>query len=394
MKTSLGLLFCFILLSQTACKAIFDNNGDLLSSTQRSSHSLSTMRNALSNSRYTAKYAVKTYRIVYETEDSNGDSVEASGLLAVPQKSSSRKSPLVVHLHDTITKNNFAPSYLYQASNNISKAASLGYIVIAPDYIGYGKSNNETHPYLHEKTLVSSTIDMMKASKQWLKNHNRPINKQVFIEGYSEGGYAAMATHKKIEKDYRDDFTITASVPGGGPYDLSATVQTLIDREKLEDPVSIAFIIKAYNDIYSSDLLNAAIKPAFRSIVRDDINNGSYDTSELNDLLGYQTHSFLKDSFIQDMRDGTETRLSKNLRRNNLYDWKPKTTMRIVHGEDDKVIPYDNAVKTVDEMIANGATNIELIACDVSPFKARHDICSVFSYNYAIKLFNDLAYDL
>ena len=396
MKYPSLLVLIVLSLSLTACKLDIDLNkrGDLISSTKRASHSLTTMKQALDRSKYRAKYAVKTYKIIYQTIDAKGKKVNASGLLAVPQKDYDQKSPLLVHLHDTLTKDTNAPSYLYQSTHKISKTASLGYIVIAPDYLGYGRSRHRTHPFLHAKTLASATIDMMKASKEWLKNHKVKFNRQVFLEGYSEGGFAAMATHREIEKHYSQLFTVSASAPAAGPYDLVSTFRNNLDNDKLASPVSIAFIIKAYNDIYNARLIDKAIKPSFKKIVDRYIVDGDYITNEINDLLGYKTTTFLKQDFVNRVRDYNETRLIPNLRKNNSYDWEPDAPIRLIHGEDDEVFPYANAVKATDKMIANGATDVELVDCDVSPFTAKHAICSVFAYDYTIDFFYGIADDL
>ena len=394
MKMKFILLFIAISFTQAACKLVDDERGDLVSATRLSKHSLSTMKSALINSKFNAKYAVKTYKIVYTTFDVDGDLIDASGLLAVPQKRSSRKSPILVDFHKTITENRNAPSHQFKATHILSKAASLGYIVIAPDYLGYGKSRREIHPYMHAKTLASATIDMIRASKKWLKKHDRKINKQIFLEGYGEGGYAAMATHKKIEKSHSKEFKITASVPAGGPYDLSTSFTTLLDEDTLHSPVTIGYIIKAYDHLYESGLVEKAINSKYQNVVNKYITDGGYDTQEINDLLDDRTRTLMKYNFLIDIRDGVKTRLIKKLKNNNIYDWKPKGAMRVIHAEEDEVFPYDNAVTTVDKMIANGATDIELIDCDVSPWVAKHGICSTYANDYAISYFFSLADDL
>jgi len=389
------LLIC-LALGLTACKFTVDlsKRGDFISATRQSSHSLTTMKQALKSSKYRAKYAVKTYKIIYQTVDTSGKKINASGLLAVPQKDYDQKSPLFIHLHDTITKDTNAPSHLFQSTKIISKTASLGYIVIAPDYLGYAKSSQKTHPYLHAKSLADVTIDMMKASKKWLKDHKVRFNAQLFLEGYSEGGFAVMATHREIEKHYNKLFTVSAAVPAGGPYDLVTSVRQNLDKDKLASPVTIAFIIKAYNDIYNNKLINKSLKSQFKKVVDRYIVSGDYITNEINDLLGNKTTGFLQQDFVTRVREYNETGLIPYLRKNNVYDWEPKAPVRIIHGEDDQVFSYANAVKARDKMIANGATDIELIDCDVSPFTARHAICSVFAYDYTIDFFYGIADDL
>lgn len=88
MKLQLILLFIVISILQSPCKLDlnFDDRGDLISSKFLSSYLLNKMKSTLVNSKYNARYAVKTYKIIYETEDAFGHSLRVSGLLAVPQK--------------------------------------------------------------------------------------------------------------------------------------------------------------------------------------------------------------------------------------------------------------------------------------------------------------------
>ena len=394
MKQLFTLLLLIISLTQVSCKSIFEDRGDLVSSSKKSSHSLNTMSHILDSSRYDAKYGVKTYRIIYSTENDNGDQVDASGLLVVPQKSSSSKSPLLVYHHPTITLNSKAPSFQHRANTIYSKTASLGYIVVAPDYLGYGKNTKNTHPFLHAKTLASSSIDMLRASKKWLKKHDIETNKQLFLYGYSEGGFATLATHREIEKKYNHRFHITGSVAAAGPYDLSSTFEKWLDDDTLASPATVSYLVKAYDAIYDSHLINTIINSRYQDTVDYDISEGIYAIDDIDDSLSHKTRRLIRSGFLGDTRNGYHTKISKYLEKNNIYDWKPKAPIRFIHGDEDEIVPYANATTAVDAMIANGANDIELIDCHVGNFSPKHHICSVFAYDYSIDFFNSLADNL
>ena len=71
-------------------------------------------------------------------------------------------------------------------------------------------------------------------------------NNQLFIAGYSEGGYATMATVKEIEENY-NDINITMSFPMAGAYDLSGTmVELMLSEEVYPDPFYLPFFIPPY----------------------------------------------------------------------------------------------------------------------------------------------------
>ena len=99
-----------------------------------------------------ARYSVKVYRLTYTTRNTDGQSVTASGALLVPVAPAA--VPVISYQHGTLQpdEENRAPSYYSQGSeiwSAVSVLAATGYVVSAPDYIGYGASKSLPHPYEH-----------------------------------------------------------------------------------------------------------------------------------------------------------------------------------------------------------------------------------------------------
>lgn len=89
------------------------------------------------------QHSIKAYRLEYNTTNTDGKVVRASGALIVPNVTTA--APMLSMQHGTITNDNDAPSYFRSGSEAYtfgSVFASQGYIIVAPDYIGYGASNN------------------------------------------------------------------------------------------------------------------------------------------------------------------------------------------------------------------------------------------------------------
>jgi predicted dienelactone hydrolase len=100
--------------------------------------------------------------------------------------------------------------------------AAQGYIVVAPNYVGYDTSNGRFHPYLNADAQSKDMIDALTAARKALGKviaSSTTDNGKLFISGYSQGGYVAMATHKALQAAGQ---TVTASAPMSGPYALSA----------------------------------------------------------------------------------------------------------------------------------------------------------------------------
>ena len=102
--------------------------------------------------------SVSAYKIIYQTPHPNFPNVqiEASGLVPLPD--SDKTLPILSLQHGTIADDNEVPSNFVATSVNRNYASALGgleYVVVAPDYLGYGESDHLLHPYEHGATLLS-----------------------------------------------------------------------------------------------------------------------------------------------------------------------------------------------------------------------------------------------
>ncbi len=95
------------------------------------------------------KNGFTAYRITYNTVNVDGKAVVASGALFIPDVKG--PLPLLSYNHGTLfpSQEKSAPSYLSgNAEMTICKLFSgAGYLVVMPDYIGYGSTKGLRHPY-------------------------------------------------------------------------------------------------------------------------------------------------------------------------------------------------------------------------------------------------------
>ncbi|UOQ73602.1 alpha/beta hydrolase family protein [Hymenobacter cellulosilyticus] len=194
------------------------------------------------------------YRLTYTTLDNSGKSITASGALLVPV--STQAMPLLSYQHGTIRPDDEgrAPSYYTTSSevySAVSVLASTGYIVSAPDYIGYGASKNLPHPYEHAASLASASLDMLRAAREFAAKEKVALNSKNFLLGYSEGGYATLALHKLIEEKAATEFTVTASAPGAGAYHKTAFADYILkSNEPLNFLSTYVWVLDTYNRTY------------------------------------------------------------------------------------------------------------------------------------------------
>lgn len=196
---------------------------------------------------FNIQYSVECYKVTYVTPDQKGNLVTAYGALFIP-KGKTNLSLLSLH-HGTQTKRGRVGSVSPFFSPEGIIGAALGYYTLVPDYLGLGESYT-LHPYHHAETSANTAIDFIRAGREYARKEKIQLNGQVFLAGYSEGGFVTLATHREIEKFYQNEISVTASAPMAGAYDLNLTAHTIIQQGTYNQPSYLAYFLVAYNQIY------------------------------------------------------------------------------------------------------------------------------------------------
>jgi hypothetical protein len=225
---------------------------------------------------YTPECTVTVYHLTYDTVDPKGNITPASGALMVPSGGGAGCTgslPLVVYAHGTTTDRTFDISQLSAANNAeglllAAVFAAEGYIVVAPNYVGYDTSTLGYHPYLIADQQSKDMIDSLTAARTALPTADAPASTygaRLFVTGYSEGGYVAMATHRAMQSG---GITVTASAPMSGPYALAAFGDAIFEGEVSDSaPENLDLVVTAYQNAYG-DLYSAPASlfaPAYAS---------------------------------------------------------------------------------------------------------------------------------
>jgi hypothetical protein len=170
---------------------------------------------------------VDFYHIEYNTTGGAGEKTTASGAMMVPTGAApacSGPRPIVLYAHSTQTDKTANLADVTNPSNTegvliAAVFAAHGYIVVAPNYAGYDTSSLPYHPFLNGDQQSKDMIDALTAARTALPHTATSDNGKLFITGYSQGGYVAMATHKALQAA---GLSVTASAPMSGPYALEA----------------------------------------------------------------------------------------------------------------------------------------------------------------------------
>jgi pimeloyl-ACP methyl ester carboxylesterase len=182
---------------------------------------------------------VDFHYIQYTTVGGAGEPTSASGALMVPTGPAgtcSGKRPIVLYAHGTNTSRSYNIANPNDTTNPAFTESSLiaamfaaqGYIVVAPNYAGYDSSPLSYHPWLVADQQSKEMIDALHAARQALGNIQAATtldSGKLFLTGYSQGGYVAMATLRAMEAA---GTAVTAAAPMSGPYALEAFVDSIV----------------------------------------------------------------------------------------------------------------------------------------------------------------------
>ncbi|WP_020605482.1 alpha/beta hydrolase family protein [Spirosoma spitsbergense] len=302
------------------------------------------------------RYGIKAYRLEYTTTNTDGKTIKASGALLVPTAQAA--FPLLSMQHGTITSDSDAPSYFESGSEAYtygSVFASQGYIIAAPDYIGYGASKDLPHTYEQRNGLATASLDMLRAARDFLADQQVNWDKRLFIAGYSEGGYATLSLQKKLEEETGNEFNLVASSCGAGAYDKPAFMNQIINNESAGvDYINRLYlwVLLTYDRIYG---LNRPMTYYFKEPYASQIKAQGKDAS-----INVSLNKIFTDSFKQAINTGTDKEFLAAVQDNDIHDWKPKTRTQLYHGDADEIVLYLNSLNTYEAMQKRGATNVEL----------------------------------
>jgi hypothetical protein len=210
---------------------------------------------------------IAVYHIEYATVGGANEATTASGALMVPTGGHSGCSgprPVVLYAHATATDHGFNIADLTHEQNAeglllAAVFASQGYIVVAPNYVGYDTSSLPYAAFLVGDQQSEDMIDALLAARSALPTADAASTTddgKLFITGYSQGGYVALATHRAMQAS---GMSVTASAPMSGPYAVAAFVDAVFEGEVDGGaPILATLLLTAYQHSYGGIYANSA----------------------------------------------------------------------------------------------------------------------------------------
>lgn len=324
-----------------------------------------------------AQYDCDYFKVTYKSKDAKGNLDTLSALLAIPVEDVSNTYPLLFYEHGTSSCKECVPSRFPNPEGEEGYAgiffASLGYVALLPDYVGMGDGSG-FQSYVHDTTSFTASVDLLNAFKTWAPDNNIIINDQLFITGYSQGGYSSMSFHKEMQNKYGPS-SVTAAAHNSGPYSLSGVMRDLVINDSVySSPAYIPNTVLGLNEVYEMySNLDEFFKPEFINVVQK-YYNGEISLFLLNQNLILTLNSLygeaiankmIINSVMDEFINNPDYIINKVLRDNDVFDWTPESPTRLFYCKADDQVPYKNAIEAINKMYSNGADQQLVQAIDL-----------------------------
>lgn len=279
----------------------------------------------------------------YTSLDHNLNPITLSGKIIVPTKVRAKR--YIVISHYTIGSNAEAPSLAFPLEGIL---ATLGYILVIPDYEGYGVTADHQHPYLVMGQSGQNVTDMYVAVERlFSKTDLRPVHDDIYLYGYSQGGATTMAALANMEA-LHPEIKVFGVFAGGGPYDIRATYMTFIDNNFCGYPFALPIVLQGM--ITGNDLdinIRDLLQPWIADKYGEWYESKKYTSAQVNSFIGTKVTSEILNKTGMNPQDPKVAELYKAMTENSIayYKWTPKAPIYLFHSIDDDTVPYVNAVK-------------------------------------------------
>jgi len=350
--------------------------------------------------------SVSIYRVRYNTVGGAGEATDASAAIFVPSgggTSCSNSRPVLLYAHGTSLQKSYDMADI--ANNTEARLvaavfAAQGFIVVAPNYAGYGGSSLGYHAYLDRVAQSADMIDALRAARSSFTTIGARDSGKLLVSGYSQGGYVALATQRAMQEQGGSEFTLTAAAGMSGPYAISRFGDDLFGGAPRNGATVIvpmivnagqhagAALYRTPADIYeapyagsivdlvpgtlgSSDLVSQGKLPAMALFAADSMpqaagytqyfgaNNlvrSDYRAAYLADMAAHPCEQSAAASLDCAPAHG----LRKWLFRNDLRSYTPAAPTLLCGGHDDPTVPYFNTTSASAYFRARGSVVTEL----------------------------------
>ncbi len=310
------------------------------------------------------EHGITLYRLAYLTKTVDGRLVAASGLLAMPRGRAHARG-IVSWQHGTESLGTNAPSskHVFHGLLPAAVFAGHGYLLLAPDYLGYGVSK-EPHDYYLADHMAAVVSDFIAAAKTVLDHSGVEVPSRLFLTGYSEGGYATLATQRALERAPIAGLSVAASAPVAAAVDLAGLgVAGALAGQSVYCSLYLAWIATTYARAYGEPVTDV-LTPEWAART-ETLFDGSRDGDATVAALPSHPRDLFNPDFLGAYDAGTDHWFVRRLRENSLLDWSPRAPIRAYYGAADVDVTPPQAGLLQENFRAHGGDATAICVGDV-----------------------------
>jgi len=310
------------------------------------------------------EHGITLHRLTYWTHTPDGRMVKASGLIALPRGGSDLRG-VVSWQHGTESLRTNAPSnkHIFHGLLPAAVFAGHGCVLLAPDYLGYGVSE-ESHDYYLADHMATVVSDFIRAAKTVLDHSGVEVPSRLFLTGYSEGGYATLATQRALERAPIAGLSVAASAPVAAAVDLSGLgVAGALAGQSVYCSLYLAWIATTYARAYGEPVTDV-LTPGWAART-ETLFDGTSDGDATVAVLPSDPRDLFNPDFLGAYHAGTDHWFVRRLRENSLLDWSPRVPIRAYYGAADVDVTPPQAGLLQENFRAHGGDATAICVGDV-----------------------------
>ena len=190
------------------------------------------------------------YVFNYPSVDPFGKPCTLSGVITVDKTLARKNQPyngILLLNHFTIYATTQAPSR--GAIEFPTGAAFTDFIIVSPDYYGFGVTEKEPQAYCISRANGRASLDAYLAAKRLIEDLKVKKGNDFIIAGYSEGAQTTMGVLREISERH-PEIKVKRAFAGDGPYDINSMYDVL-SKGTTEMPSTVCNVLYAYNHFFS-----------------------------------------------------------------------------------------------------------------------------------------------
>ena len=283
------------------------------------------------------------YVFNYPSVDPFGNPCTLSGTITVDKSYDKPFKGILLFNHFTIYATSQAPSR--GAIEFPTGAALTHFIVVSPDYYGFGITEKEPQAYCISRANGRASLDAYIAAKRLIEDLDVKKGDDFIIAGYSEGAQTTMGVLREISERH-PEVKVKRAFAGDGPYDINSMYDA-IAKGDTEMPSTVCNVLWAYNHFFrlGFDIHDYLKDPVASNFDEWFLSKQNKRKALDEELIKTKKTSDICTPAVLDTNSALSRKFKEAFSTDGLTSgWKPRSDFDIMlyHDTKDDVVPVDN----------------------------------------------------